>query len=316
MSFGNYQARDSKLVQADNGIQLNFEKAKALYENTKPIQGKRECLNIRPVGERGRSHERIIKVTDREYYITCNSWARIDTKTKEVFDFHCRAITFGKNYWGGETITIHTPRTSSGQFAVSNLNAPSVYWFYNYKLPKDFSLVNHKGKKYIAHQTQENVTNYYTLDKGDIVFFKPEKDSYFKPLQVHREYTRTLNKQKTKELREKAKPLFNYISTMIDLVETDKWVRDNPLKQIPDEDLFKHDPDDKWLELVEIYKNRIKQSTGWYDYTKKQHFHTIEYHKHRLNAIFYKHLYQRMKPLDIHEVPLGKICYDKFKNWE
>ena len=148
MSFGNYRARDSRTVQAHNRQELNFEKVKEIYENTKPIQGKRERLNIRPIGERGRTHERVIKVSDNEYYLTCNSWARVDDKNKTIYDYHCRALTFTKSYWGSETVIVHTPRAQGGQLAPSYLNSPSVFWFYHYKLPETLSITNHRGKFY------------------------------------------------------------------------------------------------------------------------------------------------------------------------
>lgn len=314
MSWGYHYCRSAIEVQKDNSRSFNFDRIRELYENTKPIKGKRECLNIRPVGERGRSHERIVKVSDEEYYLTCNSWARVNAD-KTVFDRHCRAITFVKEYYGGgENMIIHIPKNSRGQTAPYWLNSPSVYWFYHYKLPENFAMHNHRGKKYVSY-TLDGKTNYYSLNVGDLVFHRQKDSNEFKPLQVHREFKRELDREQTKQLREQAKPFVNYINTMIDLVETDKYCRGNPLEHIPLEVLFKQDPDESWFELVEIYKRLIKDSSWVFDNAIGQTTRTVEYKKHLLNKKIYDHIYRKVKPFRITEVPIGELCYDKFKNW-
>lgn len=309
-----HQFRNSEEVQAQSPNKyLTFDKVKELYENTKPIRGKREKLNVRPVGERGRSWERVIKVSDDEYYITCNSYPYYQRDTSVVKDPHFRAITFKKNY-ETEVIVIHTPQNSYKSLAPNWLNSPSVLHFYHYKLPKEFQMVNHKGKKYIKHTTEDGI-NHYTLEKGDLVFIKRDSSTInFRPFQVHREFIRKLDKQKTKDIRKNITPLVNYINTMIDIIETDKWKNGNPLKEIPKEDLFKQEVAESWFQLVELYKNRIK-NTIYYRDEHKGFTEKTEYKKHLLKNKIYDHAYRIFRPFEIIEVPIGELCYDKYKNW-
>jgi hypothetical protein len=309
-----YQMRNSEEVQAQSPNKyLTFDKVRELYENTKPIRGKREKLNVRPVGERGRSWERIIKVSDDEYYLTCNSYPYHQRDTSIVKDPHFRAITFRKNY-DTEVIIIHTPQDSYKSLSPSWLNSPSVLHFYHYKLPKEFSMVNHRGKKYVKHTTDDGI-EHYILEKGDLVFIKrSDATAYFRPYQVHREYIRKLDKQKTKQIRQDIKPLVNYIKTMIDLVETEKWVSENPLERIPQGDLFKQDACESWFELVEIYKRKIKEISYHNDPTRGFTEKT-EYKKHLLADKIHNNAYRLLKPFEITEVPIGELCYDKYRNW-
>lgn len=316
MSYGNWNARTSEQVQGANRQSFTFDSIRELYENTKPIGGKRECLNIRPVGERGRSHERIIKVSDYEYYLTCNSWARVNSNGTHQ-DSHCRAITYLKDQWGrGESMVVHVPRTSNGKNAPSWLNSPSVFWFYHYKMPDNFAMHNHRGKKYVAYN-YDGKMNFYPLFIGDLVFYKSEITEPYMPLQVHREFKREIDKDQTKQLREQIKPFVNYIHAMIDLVEDEKRTySDNVLKHMPLEILFKQDPDESWFQFVEIYKWLIRHNNYIRDNDTGQHRQTVEYKKQYLNRHIYKHLYRKVKPFKITEVPIGELCYDKFKNWE
>lgn len=315
MSWGYHYCRSAMEVQRDNSRSFNFDRIRELYETTKPIGGKRECLNIRPVGERGRSHERIVKISDEEYYLTCNSWARVNSD-KTVVDRHCRAITFVKEYYGGgENMIIHIPKTSRGQNAPSWFNSPSVYWFYHYKLPENFAMHNHRGKKYVSY-TLDGKTNYYSLNVGDLVFHRQKDSPHFKPLQIHREFKRELDREQTKKLREKIKPLADYIYTMIEIVENETYKSGNPLNLLSAEQLFKQEPDESWFQLVEIYKRSISDYDWIYDPNTKQSEKITKYNKHLLKQKIYNHLYRKMKPFKITEVPIGEVCYDKFKNWE
>lgn len=314
MSWGHHWCRSPEEVQRENQHNFTFDSIREQYENTKPIRGKRECLNIRPVGERNRSHERIIKVSDVEYYLTCNSWARIN-KDGTHHDHHCRAITFSKDRWGsGESMIVHTPRSSRGQTVAWWLNSPSVFWFYHFQLPNNFGMHNHLGKKYVRY-TLDGKTNYYPLFMGDLVFYRNDKTEDYKPLQIHREFKRELDKEKTKQLREQVKPLVNYINTMIDIVETEKYCRGNPLEDMPLEVMFKQDPDESWFELVEVYRRLIRDRNYIYDLNTKEGREVIDYKKHLLNRKIYNHIYRRVKPFKITEIPIGELCYDKYANW-
>ena len=307
-----YSMRSSHQVQSESPNKyLTFDKVKELYENTKPIRGKRECLNIRPVGERGRTQDRVIKVNSEEYYLTCNSYAYV-SKDKDQRDYHCRAITYRMHY-DTETIIIHTPTNSYGSLTPSWLNSPSMLYFYHYKLPKEFGVHNHRGKKYITH-TIEGQTKYYTMAKGDMVFIKRKDEPHFKPYQVHREFVRSLDKEQTKVANQNIKPFLDYANAMINIIETEKWSQGNPLANITKEELFKQDPSESWLGVLENYKDRIRsssyvrQASG--DYTQ-----VLEYKTHLLKKKIQNDLYRLVKPFKLTEVELGKLCYDKYANW-
>ena len=303
--------RSSSQVQSESPNKyLNFDKVKEIYENTKPIRGKRECLNIRPVGERGRTQDRVIKVSDEEYYLTCNSYAYV-SKDKKLHDTHCRAITFRMCY-DTETIIIHTPTGSYGTMNPHWLNSPSMLYFYHYKLPREFGVHNHKGKKYIAH-TVEELTKYYIMAKGDIVFIKRKGDSHFKPHQVHREYVRSLDKDQTKVANQNIKPFLDYAKAMINIIETEKWSSGNPLTNISKEELFKQDPSESWLGVLENYKDRIR--SAYYVRVNDEYKHIIDYKTHLLAKKIQNDLYRLVRPFKLTEVELGKLSYDKYANW-
>jgi len=166
-------------------------------------------------------------------------------------DYHCRAITFHKTFHG-ESVVVHTPRTSNKGLAPSYLNSPSTFWFYHYKLPENLSMYNHRGKKYVACMTENKTIQYFTLEKGDIVFLKKDGGTEFKPLEVYREFKMKLDKTKTKQVREKLKPFLDYAQSMIHLVESEKWISTNPLKQIPKSELFRQEPNEHWYYLSSI----------------------------------------------------------------
>jgi len=67
MSYGNWNARSPYAVQQYNGKPTDFAKAVERYESIKPLIGKRKSLDVRPLGERDRAWERIVKVSDTEY---------------------------------------------------------------------------------------------------------------------------------------------------------------------------------------------------------------------------------------------------------
>ena len=122
-------------VQANQGQRFDFVSVAKRYEDTKPIRGKRKEQNIRPIYRRDRSYERIVKVSDTEYYITFDAYQH---RTN-----HNKAITWSLND-GIETMTIHTPKktwgtTPSYDFNPRALSSSSTFWFYNFNLPRRFS---------------------------------------------------------------------------------------------------------------------------------------------------------------------------------
>ena len=301
-------------VQDYQGGRFDFEGVKKRYEDTIPLRGKRKEQNIRPIKRRDRAWERIIKVSDTEYYITFDYYTHRQN--------HNKAITWSLNN-GMEFMTIHTPKKVWGQTPSMELHprtfsSSSVYWFYDFNMPSDFSMVNYRANKYVRYDDK-----YYTVERGDIVFQRKQGESHWLPLVLHREFKHTLDRTQTKQLREDIKPFMAYYDIMCDIVEgRGRWEYGNPIyKAIAGEQnitveldevmaLFKPSDDnvpDGWLGMVERYKNKI---TG-YDYRNKTETH----HRHRLSKEICSDLFSIVKPCKTTEVPIGTLTHDRYKQW-
>ena len=301
-------------VQAHQGGRFDFEKVAKCYEDTIPLRGKRKEQNIRPIKRRDRAWERIIKVSDTEYYVTFDYYTHRQN--------HNKAITWSLNN-GMEFMTIHTPKKVWGQTPSMELHprtfsSSSVYWFYDFNMPSDFSMVNYRANKYVRYDDK-----YYTVERGDIVFQRKQGESHWLPLVLHREFKHTLDRTQTKQLRESIKPFMAYYDIMCDIVDkSGRWDYGNPIyKAIAGEQnitveldevmaLFKPSGDsvpDGWLGMVERYKHRI---TG-YDYQTR----TDRHDRHRLSKEICNDLFSIVKPCKTTEVPIGTLINDRYKQW-
>jgi hypothetical protein len=317
MGYGNYM-RTPMDVQADTQRKSEFETIKNRYESIKPIQGKRKALNIRPVGERRRDWEQVIKISDTEYTIVFDAWKHSNRTPN-------RAITWSLND-GIETITVHTPKTlwkDSPELYPKYLSSASTFGFYHFNLPMGLNMVNNNACKYVA-LTTETGNQYYTLEKGDITFTRKLGSVYWNPLVVHREATHLLDRTKTKEVRLQTKPLLDYLKIMVDLVEP-KYLGywQNPITYIcknldlDEHDVFKQVGDDTpehWFLLAEHYKHLITDER--YDWTDRQNPQVVStMNKEKLPKLINKHSYALFKPVKEIEVPLGQMCKDRYKSW-
>jgi hypothetical protein len=301
-------------VQQNQGRNFDFESIKNSYEKTIPLRGKRKEQNIRPIYRRDRAWERMVKVSDTEYYVTFDAYHH---RTH-----HNKAITWSLNE-GMEFMTIHTPRKMWGSPPSMDLNprefsSSSVFWFYNFNLPSDFGMVNYRANKYVRYDNK-----YYTVEKGDIMFQRKQGENHWLPLMVHREFKHTIDRTQTKQLRESIKPFMEYYDIMCDIVEkTGRWEYGNPIVNAVanGEDrsihaneaiaLFKHSGDsvpDGWIGMVERYKNKITSR----DYQTK----TDRHDRHRLSDEICKDLFRVVKPCKTIEVPVGTLTHDRYKQW-
>jgi len=295
-------------VQANQGQRFDFARIAKRYEDTVPIRGKRKDQNIRPVNRRDRAWERIIKVSDTEYYITYDGYSHRQ--------HHNKAISWSLND-GIETMTVHTPRKMWGQNPSMELNpyefrSSSIFWFYNFNLPADFGMVNHRANKYVRYNNK-----HYSVELGDITFQRKQGDNHWQPLVVHREFKHTLDRTKTKEVRELIKPFMEYYDTMANIVDS-KWEYGNPIVRAlgdgemrhikPEQamDLFKRGVCDEWFTMVERYKHRLTR----YHYSN-QHLHERE----KLGKVICNDLFYIVKPCKATEVPIGELTHDRYKNW-
>jgi hypothetical protein len=301
-------------VQQNQGQRFDFASVSKRYEETTPIRGKRKEQNIRPIYRRDRAYERIVKVSDTEYYITFDAYQHRQA--------HNKAITWSLNN-GMETMTVHTPRKMWGTSPSMDLNpralsSSSTFWFYNFNMPSDFSMVNYRVGKYVRYHDK-----YYTLELGDITFQRKQGEKHWQPLVVHREFKHTLDRKQTKELRETIKPFMAYYDVMCDIVET-KWEYGNPIVKAiggddayPDEikteqviELFKpkgDDVPDGWFKMVERYKHRLTR----YSFRNENNIHERD----KLDKAICSDLFYLVKPCRATEVPIGTLTHDRYKNW-
>lgn len=301
-------------VQSRNGKRFDFAMIQSHYENVKPLRGKRKEENIRPIGQRDRHWERMIKVSDTEYYVTFDCY-RYRTS-------HNKAITWSLNN-DMETMIIHTPKqvwNNANQLHPRTLSSSSVFWFYDFNMPQEFSMVNYRANKYVRYNNQ-----YYIIEKGDITFQRKVGQTEWQPLVVHREFKHTLDRKQTKHLRKMIEPFLSYYDVMCDIVEAkNSWgnaifraMNDgDELRTVdPDEvlELFKHDGEipNAWLLMVEYYKERIMESS--YDW--KTQTRTDTFRRDKLHGYVAKDLFQIARPCKTEEVPLGKLSNDRYKGW-
>jgi hypothetical protein len=334
MGYGNW-GRTPYEVQRDNGKRFDFDTIAKWYEDTKPIRGKRAKFCIKPVSERRRTWERMFKVSDNEYYISCNSWSHNEDENTLM---HRKAISYLKN-GDQETIIVHTPRVYWGavkgkepSLNVSALSSASTFYFYAYNLPLGLTMDKYKTQNYIRVDT-ENGHQFYTIEKGDVTFTRTVGDKYWNPLVVHRETVHTIDRKQSKAVRDKAKDFIEYCSIMASITPEPKnnwWARNtNPFtltgdgkyndirdelpKNVAWETLLTKGEDvpEYWFVMMDIYKQR-SQLTWWDHQTRIYH---SEYQQEKMVKEIRKDLYAVAKPCNEVEIPLGERCKDNYGKW-
>ena len=338
MSFGNY-ARSPEEVQRHNGQRYDFKKIAERYEAVVPLRGKRKAMNIRPHGERGRDWERIIKVNDQEYYLTNNGYSFYQKSGLPPN----RAITFKRNDDGTEIVIVHVPRAYWGdkpedreRLMPKQLGVPSSFFFYGCNLPDGMGMYKYHSKNYlyVKNSDKGDDISYYTLDKGDVHLTRQVGDKFFKPLIVHREVHRSLDRKKTKAIREELKPFIEYVRVMLPLVEADRqhmytrpmvWAYTTSREGmhfsggISQEcfgkgwrGLFTGEPNEFTFKLVQYYKYICNRTE--YDWSTGKH-NLIEATPEQVAKYIAKEVYEYEKPLHEEPVELGKRTFDKYRNW-
>jgi len=320
MGYG-YFGRSPQEVQMKQGRDMDFDTAKQLYESITPLRGVRKSLNVRPIGERDRCHERIVKVSDEEYYITCNAYRWSETRKikgdEHYKDYnHCRALTFMKNA-EQETITIHVPRTYWGDHSL-NMSAfcsSSVFYFYKYNMAKGLDFINNQADKYVVIDT-DGTKKYYPLEKADVVVYRKNGETQWKILSALRKVVHRVDREKSKKVREIAKPFTDYVATMFPLVEPDHiWgnVITEHLKNEKTnwEGLLTPKGDEipeEWFKMAQNYKHKahrtqyIRNDEGRYDCVEV--FSNVK-------EIIKRDLYHVARPFKKVEVPLGEMAHDR-----
>lgn len=302
MSYGNWNARSPEEVQRKNGIRTDFDMAVKRHDGILTLRGKRKSLDIRPCTERDRTWERIVKVSDTEYFLTCFEWGWRDNQRLEgnKVDDERRAITL-KREGEVETIIIHN--------AQYGFTSPSTFHFYYYNLPQGMDMTKYRGSNYVRVLKESGGYNYYVIDKGDITFYRPKGGTYWTPLVVHREVKHTLDRKLTKVVREKIKPFVEYARVMLPLVEP-KYQWGTTLGGAKWEEFMQTEGDEipeSWLTAVAHYASRLNQ----YDYTTR----TYTMNEKGLIPMIQREAYKAAKPFKVEVVPLGELSYDRYRGW-
>ena len=340
MGYG-WNTRSPEDVQRYNGQAYDFAKIAQRYENTPPLRGKRRAMDIRPHSERSRCHERIVKVSDNEYYLTNNAYSYYDKYGYTP----CRAITFKRDDDGTELVIVHTPRNYWGdkpedreRLIPRQIGVPSTFYFYHYNLPDGLGMSKYHSKNYLAVKTGEghddSAYRFYTLDKGDVHLTRQVGDKYFKPLIVHREVKRSLDRSKTKVLRNELKPFFEYVRVMSPLAEADRqkcWHDPIQFSIHRNKDdvysvselaercigkgwrgLLTGEDNDLWFNLVQYYKHKCER-TKWNPETRS--YDPLALDPQMMVRTITSQVYQIEKPLVEEPVELGVRTFDKYRNW-
>ena len=335
MSFGGY-GRSPEQVQRDNGQRYDFKKIAERYETTVPLRGKRKAQNIRPHGERDRDWERIIKVSDHEYYLTNNAY-----RWHEQHGYSpCRAITFKRNDDGTEVLIVHTPRPYWGdnreKLIPRQLGVPSTYYFYDQNLPSYTGMCKYHSKTYLYVKNSDATgdISYYTVDKGDVHLTRQVGDEHFKPLVVHREFHRSLDRSKTKAIRQELSSFVEYVRVMIPLAEADRqsmytppiaWAHTTSREAVHISGgiaeqcfgkgwrgLFTGEPTELWFKLIQYYKYMCNR-TVWNPISRV--YDDLEVTPQRVANYIANEVYREEKPLHEEPVELGFRTFDKYRNW-
>lgn len=340
MSFGGY-GRTPEDVQRYNGRKYTFKTIAERYEQVVPLRGKRKAMNIRPHGERNRDWERIVKVSDHEYYLTNNAYRWYD---KQGFSPN-RAITFKRDDDGNETLIVHTPRVYWGEkledrerLMPRQIGVPSTFYFYNCNLPEGVGMYKFHSKNYLMVKAEEgygeSCWKFYTLDKGDVVLTRGAFDKFYKPLVVHREFKRSLDRKKTKAIREELSPFIEYVRVMLPMVGADRQSMYSPpmyWANVKDAEhlyvsggiarecigkgwrgLFTGEPDELSFKLVQYYKAMCNRSV-WNSETRS--YDMIEATPQRVANYIANEVYRCEKPLHEEPVELGVKTFDKYRTW-
>ena len=340
MSFG-WNTRSPEDVQRYNGQHYDFNKIAQRYENTPPLRGKRKAMDIRPHGDRARCHERIVKVNDNEYYLTNNAYRWYDQHGYSP----CRAITFKRNDDGTELVVVHTPRQYWGKeledrerLLPRQIGVPSSFFFYSCNLPEGMGMYKYHSKSYLQVKVEdgysESAYRFYTLEKGDVHLTRQVGDKYFKPLIVHREVKRSLDRSKTKVLRSELKPFFEYVRVMTPLAEADRqkcWHDPIQFSTHKNKDnlysvselaercigkgwrgLLTGEANELWFNLVQYYKHKC-QREQWNSETRS--YDRLDLDPKTVMNLVTRQVYQIEKPLHEEPVELGVKTFDKYRNW-
>ena len=183
---------------------MTFENIKRRYENTKPIRGDKN--DIRPVGDRRRKHERVVKVNDNTYaYRYYETDILTLTPEKAVLDIgfsSSSGISFANNF-----MAYHCYRDNGAVWLrVTKSDGTAVVIPLKHRLRTKADRIIH------SHHRE------YSL--GLDMPFDPEVGEYVPKIEPY--YVRVVDRKIANASREFMRPFIDFATSMLKL--TDGWV--------------------------------------------------------------------------------------------
>lgn len=196
----------------------SFEEIERAYNSIRPISGKRRASDIRPIGDRRRWWERIVKVSSNEYTVTDRyQWAAISSLTQRREQ---RLVSFFKN---GEVAIYGTNWRCANTSSIPWWSCISTPQFVAQVLPDGIDLHKYDTKMYVSIQ-EGDTRNYYLVSgtKGGLRLKKV--DGSWKVLNPTQEHTYRVSKQvKDRVAGQKIKEFKKYATSMWGLIDEEIW---------------------------------------------------------------------------------------------
>jgi hypothetical protein len=199
-------------------------------------------------------------------------------------------------------------------------------------------MTKHNSKNYLCVRVEEgygeSCWRYYTVDKGDVVLTRGALDKFYKPLVVHREFKRSLDRKKTKAIREELSSFVEYVRVMMPIVEADRqsmysppmyWAHQKDVEHLYVSGgiakecmgkgwrgLFTGEPDELSFKLVQYYKAMCNRSV-WNPESRS--YDLIDATPQQIAKYIANEVYKYEKPLHEEPVELGVKTFDRYRNW-
>ena len=168
-----------------------FEQVQKRYESTKPVNGSQtpKSLDVRPIGDRRRKHERIVKISDTCYALSDGLyvWGNVyDLGTRSTPEQVKRfsPIVWEKTPDGDTRVTVANGRVKhapTSRFAFLNTWLPNGLWFKSRKGSGEHCIVS-GGEEYFLPKSTAGINGSIGITNEDnkfLVFEQSAGGTYF-----------------------------------------------------------------------------------------------------------------------------------------
>jgi len=203
----------------------SFDDVVALYNNIKPLRGKRSYIDIRPLGDRKRWWERVIKVNDNTYVITDGGWSwgvtpeQLKNDPQKLHEVLCFSPIVWTREADGDYVTIRNN--------LENGSSVSRYELLKSWLPAVLRFsYNQNGKHWVDH-VSKNSKHYLPKFKAKItdgkwgstedlhLKFKQTQGDFISVVEPHKARVSVVNREVTKLYNPKIKELWQWAETIL-----------------------------------------------------------------------------------------------------